>query len=82
MGGQTDGKPSVLVFETKAEHWAGNDDSEYKDRLFAALEEAFNTGKMTIHNGPAKGAFRWVFDKEGFPDTVSALDKLAVSRDA
>ena len=82
MGGETDGKPSVLVFETKGEHLAGNDDSEYKERVFAALEETFNAGKITIYDGPAKGVFRLVFDKEGFPDAVSAFDRLAWSHDA
>ena len=77
MGGEKDGKPSVLVFETKGEHLKGNDDTEYKERLFAALEETFNAGKMTIQNGPAKGVFRLVFDKEGFPDAETAIDRLA-----
>ena len=76
MGGQTDGKPSVLVFETKGDHLDGNDDTEYKKRVFAALEEAFNVGRMTIGDGPAKGVFRLVFDKEGFPDAETALGKL------
>ena len=76
MGSETDGKPSVLVFETKGEHLVGNDDSAYKERVFGALEEAFNAGNMTIHDGPAKGVFRLVFDKQGFPDAVSALDKV------
>ena len=75
MGGETKGKPSVLVFETKGEHLVGNDDSEYKTRVFAALEETFNAGKMTIHDGPAKGVFRLVFDKEGFPDAETAISK-------
>ena len=77
MGGEKDGKPSALVFETKGEHLKGNDDTEYKERLFAALEETFNAGKMTIQNGPAKGVFRLVFDKEGFPDAEMAIDRLA-----
>ena len=76
MGGETEGKSSVLVFETKGDHLVGNDDSEYKERVFAALEETFNAGEMTIHDGPAKGVFRLVFDKEGFPDAVTAFDKL------
>ena len=42
MGGETDGRPSVLVFETKGDHLAGNDDSEYNKRVFDALEETFN----------------------------------------
>ena len=28
---------------------------------------------MTVHDGPAKGVFRLVFDKEGFPDAETAL---------
>ena len=75
MGGETKGKPSVLVFETKGEHLDGSDDTEYKKRVFAALEETFNAGKMTIHDGPAKGVFRLVFDKEGFPDAETAISK-------
>ena len=76
MGGETDGKPSVLVFETKGHHLDGNDDSEYKKRVFATLEAEFNVGRMTIHDGPAKGAFRLVFDRDGFPDAESAIKKL------
>ena len=77
VGGEKDGNPSVLVFEPKGDHLAGNDDSEYKERLFAALEETFNAGKMTIQDGPARGVFRLVFDREGFPDAETALDRLA-----
>ena len=76
MGGEKDGKPSVLVFETKGEHLKGSDDTEYKERLFAALEETFNAGKMTIHDGPARGVFRLVFDREGFPDAEVAFAPL------
>ena len=76
MGGETKGKPSVLVFETKGDYLDGNDDSEYKKRVFAALEGTFNAGKMTIHDGPAKGVFRLVFDKEGFPDAAGPISEL------
>ncbi|MCY4557466.1 MAG: DEAD/DEAH box helicase family protein [Chloroflexi bacterium] len=76
MGGETNGKPSILVFETKGQHLDGNDDTEYKKRVFAALEETFNAGKMTIHDGPAKGVFRLVFDKEGFPDAEDPMSQL------
>ena len=77
MGGEKNGKPNVLVFETKGDHLSGNDDSEYKKRLFAALEETFNAGKMTIHDGPARGVFRLVFDRKGFPDAQTALHALS-----
>ena len=76
MCGETERKPSVLVFETKGDHLASNDDSEYKSRVFAALEETFNAGMMSIHDGPARGVFRLVFDREGFPDAESALEEL------
>ena len=76
MGGETDGKLTLLVFETKGEHLRGHDDTEYKKRVFDALEGTFNAGKMTIHDGPAKGVFRLVFDKEGFPEAESALSRL------
>ena len=76
MGSEKYGKPSVLVFETKGEHLKGSDDTEYKERLFAALEETFNAGKMTIHDGPARGVFRLVFDREGFPDAEVAFAPL------
>ena len=76
MGGETKGKPSILVFETKGQHLDGNDDTEYKKRVFAALEETFNAGKMTIHDGPAKGVFRLVFDREGFPDAETPISRL------
>ena len=73
MPGASDGKPSILVFETKGDLLKGNDDTDYKERLFAALEETFNAGKMTVRDGPAKGVFRLVFDKEGFPDAETAF---------
>ena len=76
MAGAVKGKPSILVFETKGEHLRGNDDTDYKERLFGALEKTFNAGKMTINDGPAKGVFRLVFDRDGFPDAESAISRL------
>ena len=66
MGGETEGKPHVLVFETKGEHLAGNVDTEYKRRVLDTLENAFNCGRMTIKDGPAKGTFRLVFSEAEF----------------
>ena len=77
MFGENHGQASVLVFETKGDQLAGNEDSEYKKRLFAALEVAFNAGTLTVHDGPAKGVFRLVFDREGFPEAEMALGELA-----
>ena len=76
MAGETDGKPHILVFETKGEQLRGINDTNYKEKLFDALEQTFNAGKLTICDGPAKGVFRLVFDKEGFPDAESALAQM------
>ncbi|OOV35891.1 hypothetical protein BO98_02625 [Candidatus Synechococcus spongiarum LMB bulk10D] len=77
MVGETKGKPSVLVFETKGQHLAATDDTQYKKRVFSALEQTFNAGQVTIHDGPAKGVFRLVFDREGFPDAATAFDSIS-----
>ena len=82
MAGSTYGQPSVLVFETKGEHLAGNADTEYKRKVFALLEQTFNGGPltpggaMTIRDGPAKGVFRLVFDRDGFPDAAGPLSRV------
>ena len=82
MAGSTYGQPSVLVFETKGEHLAGNADTEYKKKVFALLEQTFNGGPlapggaMTIRDGPAKGVFRLVFDRDGFPDAAGPLSRV------
>ena len=76
MGSETRGKPSLLVFDTKGDHLDGKDDTEYKKRVFDALEKTFNAGKVTISDGPAKGVFRLVFDRKGFPDAEGAIKEL------
>ena len=74
MAGETAGKPHVLVFETKGEHLMGNPDTEYKQRVMETLEGAFNNaGRMTIHDGPAKGTFRLVFREGEFPTALAGL---------
>ena len=64
MAGETEGKPHLLVFETKGEHLRGNPDTEYEERVMETLQSAFNVyaGTMTIRDGPAKGTFRLVFE--------------------
>ena len=79
MTSETDGKPSLLVFETKGEDRRDTDDTKYKEKVFSALEGAFNGGKMTIHSGPAKGVFRLVFDMEGFPDAETVITDVTAS---
>ena len=76
MAGECDGKPSLLIFETKGNNREGDDDTEYKRKVLAALEKSFNAGSMTVLDGPAKGAFRLVFDNEGFPDAGEALNQV------
>ena len=81
MGGESDGKPHVLVFETKGEHLRGNPDTDYKQQVFEALENAYNRnyGAMTVRDGPAKGTFRLIFSEAEFP---AALDGLENQRGA
>ena len=70
MAGSTDGKPHVLVFETKGEHLKGNPDTEYKRLVLETLEGAFNAGTMRVCDGPAKGTFRLVFNEGRFPSSL------------
>lgn len=73
MAGETEGKPHVLIFETKGEHLSGNPDTDYKRRVLETLENAFNHGTMTLHDGPAKGTFRLVFNEAEFPEALADL---------
>ena len=73
MGGENEGKPHVLVFETKGEHLQGNPDTDYKRRVLDTLQNAFNYGTMTVRNGPVKGTFRLVFNESEFPTTIANL---------
>ena len=73
MGGETDGKPHVLVFETKGKH-LDNPDTDYKRRVLETLQNAYNCGTMTVRDGPAKGTFRLVFDEAEFPAALADLN--------
>lgn len=73
MAGESDGKPHVLIFETKGEHLSGNPDTDYKTRVLETLENAFNHGTMTLRDGPAKGTFRLVFNEVEFPEALADL---------
>lgn len=73
MAGNTDGKPHVLVFETKGKHLGGNPDTEYKRRVLETLEGAFSAGTMRVCDGPARGTFRLVFNEEEFPAALANL---------
>ena len=78
MAGKTEGKPHVLVFETKGEHLRGNPDTEYKRRVLDTLENAFNCGTMTVREGPAKGTFRLVFTEAEFPAALANVNAYSV----
>ena len=73
MAGETDGKPHVLVFETKGEHLRDNSDTDYKQRVLETLQNAYNCGTMTVKDGPAKGTFRLVFNEAEFPAALASL---------
>ena len=74
MAGETEGKPHVLVFETKGEHLRGNPDTDYKERVLETLQNAYNCGTMTVRDGPVKGTFRLVFNEAEFPTALANLD--------
>ncbi len=74
MGGEVKGKPQLLIFETKGENLRGNNDTDYKQRVFETLEGAFNSaGTIRIAEGPAKGVFRLVFTKTDIAEAMSKL---------
>ena len=81
MAGETDGKPHVLVFETKGAHLQ-NSDTDYKRRVLETLENAFNCGTMTIREGPAKGTFRIVIGDSNKTEFPEALDNLGAAYSA
>lgn len=74
MAGHSENEPHLLVFETKGEHLRGNEDTDYKQRVFETLECAFNVGSMTIRDGPAKGTFKLIFSEDEFPLAMSNLE--------
>lgn len=76
-------KRQFLLFETKGEHLRGNPDTEYKQRVLQALENAFNAsfdaGKVTVTHGPAQGVFRLVFNEADFPGALASLNAASAS---
>ncbi len=79
MAGQSDGKPHLLIFETKGGNPVYSADTEYKKRVLETLQEAFNVGTMTIRDGPARGTFRMVFDESEFASVMSNLEGVYVA---
>ena len=77
--------PHLLVFETKGNHLAQTEDTEYKRRVMDSLQSAFNMGRavgnappshgeFTIDEGPLRGTFRLVFDEKNFSVVEQALN--------
>ena len=78
MGGEIDGKPQVLVFETKGAHLSGNPDTEYKKRVLETLQNAYNSaGAMSVREGPASGTFRLVFSQHQFDEALRDINVAA-----
>ena len=74
MAGESAGQPHLLVFETKGKHLRGNPDTEYKRKVLATLEQAFNVGRMQVRDGPAKGTFRLIFDEAEFTQALANVN--------
>ena len=72
MGVEASGS-HLLVFETKGEHLRDNPDTDYKRRVLETLQNAYNCGTLTVREGPAKGTFRLVFNKNEFPTALAHL---------
>ncbi|MCY4163696.1 MAG: DEAD/DEAH box helicase family protein [bacterium] len=66
----------LVIVDTKGEHLAGNADTDYKQRVFAALEEHFNStdaidcGEVKLGPGGKRGRFRIVFSEHRFNEVV------------
>jgi len=77
MSSTGDGKPRLLVVETKGEHLSGNADTDYKTKVFATLEAALNgdgtyeCGEVSLDNGHTRGRFRIVFREDQFSSVMT-----------
>ena len=59
----------LLLFETKGAHLENHESTEYKQKVFEFLQQAYNgdltpSGSMTLKNGIPKGVFRMVFERD------------------
>ena len=84
MAGESDGRPHLLILETKGDHLAQTEDTQYKNNVLRVLEAAFNPakavnedgapyGNVTISNGPMRGTFQLVFEQKSFDVVERAL---------
>ena len=63
-----DGKYRFSLLETKGDHLAGNDDTEYKRRLFALLTQAYDNtapiGELDLEGTPESMHFQMLMEKD------------------
>ena len=71
------GAARLLVVDTKGEHLAGNSDTEYKEQVFATLEQhcegtgAFECGEVKLGPAGETGRFRIVFHEHEFANLLN-----------
>ena len=75
MADRTSGGTQLFILETKGEHLEHLPDTDYKKRVFGALERAFNAGSLNVRDGVVKGTFRLLFDKRDFSSALSSLSE-------
>ena len=51
MAGETDGRPHLLIFETKGDYLAQTEDTQYKRDVLRTLEAAFNPARAVNEDG-------------------------------
>ena len=73
MADNSNGKPHMLVFETKGEHMRGSSDANYKERVLETLQDALSYGEMRVNGGPLEGTFQLVFSEDEFPAALPDL---------
>lgn len=77
MSKEPDGTRRLLVFETKGAHLERNEDTEYKRRVFATLEECldgkdtYECGEVRLERGAERGVFRLVFHEAHFGEALA-----------
>lgn len=66
-GNQPAYSDQLLIFETKGTHIKDNENTQYKQKVFKLLQDAYNgdltpKGNMTIREGEPKGIFRIIIE--------------------
>ena len=78
---KADGK--LLILETKGIHLKGGDDTDYKEKLLATLEEAYSTAieRGNVKAGEPPANFRMMFE-DNWKGQVNELVVLYEKRQA